>query len=464
MDLQTFTTTNAILPFREENRNGRDYLIVNGVPLVEGVLNGRLVQATEFGSFVKDWDGVPVVIRHPKKNNGSARVPEPDVVTVGRFYNAKIDPKGKRLLGEFWIEKDLLLATPEGEAILSQIYGNRPMEVSTGYFSASHAESGEWNSKKYTLIDRNLHPDHIAILPDEVGACSLKDGCGLVRNSAVIQNCEECDCPYKEQAVQMHKPGGKDHDQDNHAGGSSASSSGKSTSWKSVAGTSDDNNNFGLSTFRGEKIPDELMVDSESVRALFPRNVSEKEARYSLEQIAIQNGLPKGTIFEFQQTQGEEDYEKYLLAIMKFNSMKVNVTGSLPAEGKALWEKVYEANKGKYGEERAAKIAWAACKKAGWRKEGDTWMKSNSLSNADLLEGLATLLVVANHYGPGPHKDGSEQKVHGGEGGRSGGGKKFKTTRVKVSKLKSGDFVHGLRSSDGSKMEPQEIEQTSSHR
>jgi hypothetical protein len=58
--------------------------------------------------------------------------------------------------------------------------------------------------------------------------------------------------------------------------------------------------------------------------------------------------------------------------------MRHNVTGNLPEEGKALWEKVYEANKDK-GEESAAKIAWAACKKAGWSKnDKDEWVKQNN--------------------------------------------------------------------------------------
>ena len=69
---------------------------------------------------------------------------------------------------------------------------NSPIEVSTGYYSASLKEPGMWNDKPYQLVDRNIHADHIAILPNEEGACSLSDGCGLNRNMKL--NCAACPC------------------------------------------------------------------------------------------------------------------------------------------------------------------------------------------------------------------------------------------------------------------------------
>ena len=97
---------NALLTWRRESLDGKDYIVAQSVPLVEGVLNGRFVSAEEFGAFVNDWNGVPVVLRHPKENDGSARVPEPDVPVIGRFYGAKMD--GSRLVGEYWLEADKL--------------------------------------------------------------------------------------------------------------------------------------------------------------------------------------------------------------------------------------------------------------------------------------------------------------------------------------------------------------------
>jgi hypothetical protein len=171
---------NALLTWRRESLDGKDYIVAQGVPLVEGVLNGRFVSAEEFGAFVNDWNGVPVVMRHPKQNDGSARVPQPDVPVIGKFYGAKLD--GARLTGEYWLEADKL-DNPEGEMILSRLAAQKPSETSTGYWAESIPSVGNWNGQDFAFVDQNIHPDHIALLPDEVGACSLADGCGMNRNA-----------------------------------------------------------------------------------------------------------------------------------------------------------------------------------------------------------------------------------------------------------------------------------------
>lgn len=176
------------ISYQEKTLNDKDWIVVNGVAIVEGVLNDRYVSKDEFAKFEEDWNGVPLVMRHPKENNGSARVPAPDVPVIGKFYNARLD--GDRLVGDFWIEKNELLKTPEGELVYANIKAGRPTEVSTAYYSTTENKKGEYKDKPYHYVDTDLHPDHIAILPDEVGACSVKDGCGLARNiQAVTANC-----------------------------------------------------------------------------------------------------------------------------------------------------------------------------------------------------------------------------------------------------------------------------------
>jgi hypothetical protein len=36
--------------------------------------------------------------------------------------------------------------------------------------------------RPYNFVARNYRPDHLAILPDQRGACSIEDGCGLNTN------------------------------------------------------------------------------------------------------------------------------------------------------------------------------------------------------------------------------------------------------------------------------------------
>ena len=47
----------------------------------------------------------------------------------------------------------------------------------------------------------------------------------------------------------------------------------------------------------------------------------------------------------------------------------------LPKHAQEIFRKAFNASLGKYGEERAFKIAWAAVKGAGYAKVGDRWIK-----------------------------------------------------------------------------------------
>lgn len=169
---------------RYEILDGERYIIAPGVPVREQVLNNYLLPADEIAKFYMAWNGTPVTLRHPKQNNGSANVPSPDVPIIGKFFQAAFD--GSRLTGEYWLNEKLLLAhSPETHR---KIVSGLPVETSTGYRSDEEEANGTFQNVNYDTIHRDIHPDHIAILPDEVGACSIEHGCGVNRNSA----CEIC--------------------------------------------------------------------------------------------------------------------------------------------------------------------------------------------------------------------------------------------------------------------------------
>ena len=68
--------------------------------------------------------------------------------------------------------------------IVQNIEAGRVMEVSTGLFYEPVPVKGVWNGEAYSVAAGDWQPDHLALLPDKKGACSLADGAGLLVNEA----------------------------------------------------------------------------------------------------------------------------------------------------------------------------------------------------------------------------------------------------------------------------------------
>lgn len=181
--------------YRSVEKSGKTFLVVPGVPLREQVLNNYLVPGDEIARSVVSWNGTPITLDHPKTHNGSVNVPDPDVAIIGHFYNARWEPEHARMAGEYWIDVDEAMKWKEGETIVTNIKAGKILETSTGYYADDEPTVGEFDGRSYETIHRNILNDHIAILTREVGACSVRDGCGVNRN-AQLHECD-CDCPFK---------------------------------------------------------------------------------------------------------------------------------------------------------------------------------------------------------------------------------------------------------------------------
>ncbi len=164
--------------------DGRTHLVVPVVALVAGVVNGFLVEPDELRKFADAWNGRPIPIRHPKAEGEYVSANTPEIIerqVVGQFFNAHI-AEGDKLVGQLWLDVGKC-QTLGGDALatLHRLEAGQPVEVSTAYFSDIAPVVGQHNGQSYTGIQRNLRPDHLALLPDEVGACSWQNGCGAPR-------------------------------------------------------------------------------------------------------------------------------------------------------------------------------------------------------------------------------------------------------------------------------------------
>lgn len=166
---------------RHDTLEGRPYLVVPTVMIVEGVLSGNkgplLYHRTELATGASVWDHKPIVINHP--SDGSACDP---IVLNSRKVGVILNTKWQlpKLHTEAWI--DVERCTRLDRRILERLENGQKIEVSTGLYIDLEGDPGTFKGKPYNAMAANLRPDHLAVLPDSIGACSIADGAGMLQN------------------------------------------------------------------------------------------------------------------------------------------------------------------------------------------------------------------------------------------------------------------------------------------
>jgi len=169
---------------RHDQMGGRDYLVAPAVMMLEGVLNGSggpiYYPKDEISKFPAAWNSKPVVVYHPERNGVGITACDPDIITnrgIGVMLNTKWEDD--KLKTEVWFEIER--ANIVDNRIMEAVENKKVMELSTGLYIESDGIAGEFNGKHYDGTARNFQPDHLALLPDLKGACSVDDGAGFLR-------------------------------------------------------------------------------------------------------------------------------------------------------------------------------------------------------------------------------------------------------------------------------------------
>lgn len=189
-------TSNLGKGVRRETLNGRAYLVAPVTLLVPGVLNGSegplYYPPEEVGANPTSWNGMPMVVYHPLDplTNKAISARHPSVLaksSIGSVYNVNTNPHNGKLQGEGWF--DVEMTQRIDQRVYDSLNAGKPIEVSTGLYleqmvappnAVYNSPSGK--SSPYTHVARNYRPDHLAILPDQRGACAISDGCGVLIN------------------------------------------------------------------------------------------------------------------------------------------------------------------------------------------------------------------------------------------------------------------------------------------
>lgn len=190
-----FLTANLTGKVRHVTRNGSDWLVAPLTLIVPGVLAGSqgalYYPLEEIRRDPSAWNGMPLVVYHPSVNGQhiSARNPiTQDTQGIGYVYNAAANGK---LTAEGWFS---VQDTQRVDArVLNALERGQPIELSTGLFTDNEPahQGATYNGRAYSYIARNYRPDHLAILPDQKGACSIADGCGVLVNQEISERARQ---------------------------------------------------------------------------------------------------------------------------------------------------------------------------------------------------------------------------------------------------------------------------------
>lgn len=187
--------TNLTGLYRREVLNGRQYIVASTTMIVPGVLAGNAGPMYYPDSRIKQnpivWNHQPIVVNHPLDDNKkptSARSPQVlNQYGIGLLFNTQYHD---RLMTETWF--DIEAVRRVDNRILDALLANKLLEVSTGLFVVTEKAQANsvFNGKEYTHVVLDYTPDHLAVLPDSIGACSIKDGCGVNNSSNPVDTDE----------------------------------------------------------------------------------------------------------------------------------------------------------------------------------------------------------------------------------------------------------------------------------
>ncbi len=177
-----------------ETIDGDEHIVIRGVvPVVDDVvMNGGLYPASEINSSFQSMEGKQCPYGHPKIGTDYVSADMPRAVNqfhIGAWAE-NVRKDGERVVMDVKVNRRFADATEKGKEFLARvddiIAGNStdPIHVSTGLLLQREQNKGKSKGKPYTWVARNMHFDHIAILPaSEPGAATPDDGVGMFVNA-----------------------------------------------------------------------------------------------------------------------------------------------------------------------------------------------------------------------------------------------------------------------------------------
>lgn len=189
-----------VVSFETKTLLDNDYAVLPAVMMVEGTYTPYVENFTEKSALkfttkelkrsINSWNGRPVSIDHPD-NQQSCNCPSNyQKRWIGYVFNTRMDGTRNRMLSDIWIDKN------RGSSIIDMFSKGNEVDISIG----AYGDLVPSNDNDADFLMTNIVGDHLAVLPNGIGACSWKDGCGIRAMKQVIPkkgNVMDKDCSKK---------------------------------------------------------------------------------------------------------------------------------------------------------------------------------------------------------------------------------------------------------------------------
>jgi hypothetical protein len=166
--------------FKTTDLLGKKHTILPAVMMVEGSYypavsshnspSSLFFSSSELKHSVNTWNGRPVSVNHPDRTDTCNDPGTFDRQWIGYVFNTRFDDKRRSLKGDMWIDNE------RGSFVTNMVRNGKRIDVSIGALGDVLSSGGREN---YDYFMKNIVGDHLAVLPDSVGACSWEDGCGV---------------------------------------------------------------------------------------------------------------------------------------------------------------------------------------------------------------------------------------------------------------------------------------------
>lgn len=196
-------TANMGISTRRATLQGREYFVAPMTMIVPGILSGSkgalYYPSDEVSKNPGRWDHTPIVMYHPTRNGQNVSAKDKGILDESGVGFVQKSTFNGKLIAEGWFDIERVQAydrkLADAHKVWPRLEQHRQIELSTGLFTDNepNLNGDTFNGKGYEYIARNYRPDHLAILPDQIGACSVNDGCGVLVNSQKFQRPENYD-------------------------------------------------------------------------------------------------------------------------------------------------------------------------------------------------------------------------------------------------------------------------------